>query len=317
MFPRLLDRFYSRKTDGYRVLMAGLDGAGKTTLLYKLSLGEIITTIPALGLKIETVDASTTSGRNLTITCWDAGPACGTEFLVPMVLHCTENSDAIVWVVDSSDPKLLDESIRILGRIFRAIESYPKPRKNKDCPVLMYVFPCYHASIYPTVSSRLANKRDKPGAMTPLQVHNKFAPTCAHRRIFMVFPTSVTEDMSVGGIPEAFSWLQYAIENLIASPDVPGRDDTPSAPGPVSGPPDQHPSGGVSDKLDSWLARAKNDSTPEEFISQFENISLPSWDHYTHIRIAYVILTTHGRQKGVCTTNRRAFPRQSTAFLTM
>ena len=62
--------------------------------------------------------------------------------------------------------------------------------------------------------------------------------------------------------------------------------------------PDPRSSDVLSDKLESWLARAENDTTPEEFIAQFEGITLPAWDHYTHIRIAYVILTTHGRQKG-------------------
>jgi hypothetical protein len=59
------------------------------------------------------------------------------QSLVPMVLHYTEHSDVIIWVVDISDPELLDGSVEILGRLFRAIESDPKPRKDKDGPILM------------------------------------------------------------------------------------------------------------------------------------------------------------------------------------
>ena len=33
-----------------RILMVGLDAAGKTTILYKLKLGEIVTTIPTIGM---------------------------------------------------------------------------------------------------------------------------------------------------------------------------------------------------------------------------------------------------------------------------
>ncbi len=33
-----------------RILMVGLDAAGKTTILYKLKLGEVITTIPTIGM---------------------------------------------------------------------------------------------------------------------------------------------------------------------------------------------------------------------------------------------------------------------------
>ena len=34
--------------------MVGLDAAGKTTILYKLKLGEIVTTIPTIGVLLET-----------------------------------------------------------------------------------------------------------------------------------------------------------------------------------------------------------------------------------------------------------------------
>lgn len=33
-----------------RILMIGLDAAGKTTILYKLKLGEIVNTIPTVGM---------------------------------------------------------------------------------------------------------------------------------------------------------------------------------------------------------------------------------------------------------------------------
>ncbi len=33
-----------------RILMVGLDAAGKTTILYKFKLGEVVTTIPTIGI---------------------------------------------------------------------------------------------------------------------------------------------------------------------------------------------------------------------------------------------------------------------------
>lgn len=33
--------------------MVGLDAAGKTTILYKLKLGEIVTTIPTIGMSFD------------------------------------------------------------------------------------------------------------------------------------------------------------------------------------------------------------------------------------------------------------------------
>jgi GTPase SAR1 family protein len=45
---KLLSSLWGNKE--MRILMVGLDAAGKTTILYKLKLGEIVTTIPTIGI---------------------------------------------------------------------------------------------------------------------------------------------------------------------------------------------------------------------------------------------------------------------------
>ena len=47
-FSKLFDKLWGKKE--MRILMVGLDAAGKTTILYKLKLGEIVTTIPTIGI---------------------------------------------------------------------------------------------------------------------------------------------------------------------------------------------------------------------------------------------------------------------------
>ena len=47
VFAKLFSRFGKKDM---RILMVGLDAAGKTTILYKLKLGEIVTTIPTIGI---------------------------------------------------------------------------------------------------------------------------------------------------------------------------------------------------------------------------------------------------------------------------
>ena len=47
-FQSVFKRLFSKKE--MRILMVGLDAAGKTTILYKLKLGEIVTTIPTIGM---------------------------------------------------------------------------------------------------------------------------------------------------------------------------------------------------------------------------------------------------------------------------
>ena len=49
-FSKLFDKLWGKKE--MRILMVGLDAAGKTTILYKLKLGEIVTTIPTIGMFI-------------------------------------------------------------------------------------------------------------------------------------------------------------------------------------------------------------------------------------------------------------------------
>ena len=48
MFQTLFKGLFGKKE--MRILMVGLDAAGKTTILYKLKLGEIVTTIPTIGM---------------------------------------------------------------------------------------------------------------------------------------------------------------------------------------------------------------------------------------------------------------------------
>ena len=52
-FSKLFDKLWGKKE--MRILMVGLDAAGKTTILYKLKLGEIVTTIPTIGMCIMSI----------------------------------------------------------------------------------------------------------------------------------------------------------------------------------------------------------------------------------------------------------------------
>lgn len=50
VFANLFKGLFGKKE--MRILMVGLDAAGKTTILYKLKLGEIVTTIPTIGMDL-------------------------------------------------------------------------------------------------------------------------------------------------------------------------------------------------------------------------------------------------------------------------
>ncbi|XP_011842786.1 PREDICTED: ADP-ribosylation factor 1-like isoform X2 [Mandrillus leucophaeus] len=92
-----------------RILMVGLDAAGKTTILYKLKLGEIVTTIPTIGFNVETVEY-----KNISFTLWDVG---GQDKTRPLWRHYFQNTQGLIFVVDSNDRERVNEAREELMRM--------------------------------------------------------------------------------------------------------------------------------------------------------------------------------------------------------
>ncbi|TFL06974.1 GTP-binding protein [Pterulicium gracile] len=84
-----------QKEKEMRILFLGLDNAGKTTIVKKLSGEDISTTSPTLGFNINTL-----IHLNYTLHIWDVG---GQRTIRPYWRNYFEQTDALVWVVDSSD----------------------------------------------------------------------------------------------------------------------------------------------------------------------------------------------------------------------
>ncbi|KJH43580.1 ADP-ribosylation factor family protein [Dictyocaulus viviparus] len=82
-----------------RVLILGLDNAGKTTITKKF-LGEDLSSVePTLGFNIKTVEF-----QGFTINFWDVG---GQKSLRSYWRNYFEQTDALIWVVDSGDEERL------------------------------------------------------------------------------------------------------------------------------------------------------------------------------------------------------------------
>jgi ADP-ribosylation factor 1/2 len=124
---KLFDRFLGKKE--MRILMVGLDAAGKTTILYKLKyvsrlpihvvayldrLGEIVTTIPTIGFNVETVEY-----KNIQFTVWDVG---GQDKIRPLWRHYFQNTQGIIFVVDSNDRDRVVEAREELQRMLNEDE---------------------------------------------------------------------------------------------------------------------------------------------------------------------------------------------------
>jgi ADP-ribosylation factor-like protein 2 len=84
-----------------RLLMLGLDNAGKTTILKKFNGEDISTISPTLGFNIKTLEH-----RGYKLNVWDVG---GQQTIRSYWRNYFEQTDGLVWVVDSADARRLQD----------------------------------------------------------------------------------------------------------------------------------------------------------------------------------------------------------------
>lgn len=95
-----------RQRKPIKVLVLGLYYSGKSSLLFQANLGEVVTSIPTIGINVETV-----SHKNIILQAWDVG---GRSKIRPLLRHYYQNTEAVIFVVDSSDEERLPEAEREL-----------------------------------------------------------------------------------------------------------------------------------------------------------------------------------------------------------
>lgn len=122
------------------ISVLGLDAAGKTTLLYKLASTEVVTTIPTIGMVIETAGIKIRSpgGKQLKFTtkALDTG---GCSKVFPLVRwFMFEDVSAIIWVIDAHDHDRLMESVEEFSHLFPKLGSQETDVCPSD-PFLLYV----------------------------------------------------------------------------------------------------------------------------------------------------------------------------------
>jgi len=159
-----------------RILMVGLDAAGKTTVLYKLKLGEVVTTIPTIGFNVETVEY-----KNINFTVWDVG---GQDKIRPLWRHYFQNTQGIIFVVDSNDRERVGEACEELGKMLNEDEL-------RDAVLLIF-----------------ANKQDLPNAMSVAEVTDKLGLHSMKQRKWYIQATCAT---SGDGLYEGLDWLSNTL----------------------------------------------------------------------------------------------------------
>jgi small GTP-binding protein len=173
----LFDRLFGKKT--MRILMVGLDAAGKTTILYKLKLGEVVTTIPTIGFNVETVEY-----KNVSFTVWDVG---GQDKIRPLWRHYYQNTQGLIFVVDSNDRERLSEAREELMKMVEEDEL-------RDAIVLVF-----------------ANKQDLPNAMPVSELQSALGLQQLKNRQWYVQGTCATEGE---GLHKGLDWLSDELAKL-------------------------------------------------------------------------------------------------------
>ena len=95
LIASLKKAFESFGTKESRIALIGLDGAGKTTMLHRIKFGETTPTVPTIGFNCEKVRF-----KNVEFTLWDLG---GQTKIRNLWRFYFDNTDAIIYMVDSSD----------------------------------------------------------------------------------------------------------------------------------------------------------------------------------------------------------------------
>ena len=155
-----------------RMLMVGLDAAGKTTILYQLKMNETVKTIPTIGFNVETLDY-----KGLNFTVWDVG---GQDKIRVLWKHYYQNTDGLIFVVDSNDKDRIDDAAEELKKMLNEEEL-------KDVILLV-----------------MANKQDLKDAFSPNEVTEKLGLNQIKGRKWLVQGTSATTGQ---GLKEGLDWM--------------------------------------------------------------------------------------------------------------
>merc|ERR1711934_523000 len=166
-----------------RILMVGLDNAGKTTVLYKLKLGEVVTTIPTIGFNVETVEY-----KNISFTVWDVG---GQDKIRPLWRHYYQNTQGIIFVVDSNDRERIDDSSGSDNSAKEELHRMLAEDELRDAVLLVF-----------------ANKQDLPNAMSVNEVTEKLGLNQLRNRQWYIQSTCATTG---DGLYEGLDWLSNTL----------------------------------------------------------------------------------------------------------
>ncbi|EFN54547.1 hypothetical protein CHLNCDRAFT_24653 [Chlorella variabilis] len=163
-----------------RLLLVGLDNAGKTTIVKRISGEDASTVSPTLGFNIKTLEFG---GYQLNV--WDVG---GQKTLRPYWRNYFEQTDGLVWVVDSTDRRRLADCAEELGKLLLE-------ERLAGATLLI-----------------MANKQDVPGALSAEAIREALQLDSLVGRQWSIVACSAVNG---SGLLEGFQWMVQDVASRI------------------------------------------------------------------------------------------------------
>jgi len=157
-----------------RILLLGLDNAGKTCILKKLSDEDISNIMPTQGFNIKSLQQA---GFKLNV--WDIG---GQKSIRPYWRNYYEGTDALIYVIDSSDEKRMEESGEELSGLL-------EEQKLSGVPILIF-----------------ANKQDLVSAKKPKAIVDLMKLNNIRDRTWQIEGCSA-KDSADTGLEKGIAWV--------------------------------------------------------------------------------------------------------------
>ena len=138
----------------------------------------VVTTIPTIGFNVETVEY-----KNISFTAWDVG---GQDKIRPLWRHSYQNTQGLIFVVDSNDSDRVDAARDEMHRMLNEDEL-------RDAVLLVF-----------------ANKQDLPNAMSAAEMTDKLGLhglRPSYRQWYIQACCATTGD----GLYEGLDWLSATL----------------------------------------------------------------------------------------------------------
>jgi hypothetical protein len=255
------------------VLLLGYPG--KTTYLYWMRLHELVNSVPTIGFNVETFKM----GKH-TVTAWDIG---GCDKIRPLVRHyINESTSAVIFFFSCKRTSVSSVSeYAELEFSLTALQEFVTMEFPSHC-IWSFFFNCMDLP----EASRFSEQ----------ELRSWFTENCAP-----IMPKHIQYGLFFGsvfqnsGIDEMNSWLSDQFDVMDKKKTLPsatGRSDQPSKAGSGS-------SSGSSTSTVSIPASPTDDLSDEQFLHFLAAGDLPSWDHKTHLRVAFLFLQRQVRREAV------------------